>query len=153
MTEVLLDTSLLVAWLDEKDALHKTALPLVHALTDRKVGSIYFDCVVGEAVSVLGRRLQERKQAKQFIALVDRLQERVPQERVTWVSQQTRAYYSAILDLAKKHDGRLNFNDLLIALAAKDAALQYIVSFDSDFDLIPWLTRLKSASDVRKLDS
>lgn len=45
-------------------------------------------------------------------------------------------------------DGKLNFNDALMALACRERAILVIASFDADFDLIPWLKRVASPGDL-----
>lgn len=42
------------------------------------------------------------------------------------------------------HSQALNFHDALIALACREREIPVIASFDPDFDLIPWLSRLTS---------
>ena len=53
-----------------------------------------------------------------------------------------------ILDLIGQHRGRLNFHDALLALEARELGIPYIASFDSDFDAIPWLTRISSPEEL-----
>ena len=42
-----------------------------------------------------------------------------------------------------EHKGKLNFHDALIALVSKEMDIEYIVSFDKDFDEIEWLKRVE----------
>ena len=58
------------------------------------------------------------------------------------------AIYSKIIELTKETEGKLNFHDALIALFVRNAGLEYVASFDADFDEIAWCTRLKDEKDI-----
>lgn len=54
--------------------------------------------------------------------------------------------------LMEAYEGRLNFHDALIVLAAKEMNVPYIASFDKDFDEIEGLTRIKHADDFQTIN-
>lgn len=64
-------------------------------------------------------------------------------ESITWVYPRVPELYKAILNLVGEHKGKLNFHDALIALVSKEMDIEYIVSFDKDFDEIEWLKRVE----------
>ena len=57
--QVVLDTSILVGLVDNRDALHISAITLRDALTETQAEMVYFDCVISETISVLARRARE----------------------------------------------------------------------------------------------
>jgi len=56
---VLVDTSFLVAFLDGRDSLHQRAEKLKKRLTGLEL--IFTDVIYAETLSVLGRRIRERR--------------------------------------------------------------------------------------------
>jgi hypothetical protein len=40
------------------------------------------------------------------------------------------------------------FHDALIALACQELGVRLLVSFDPDFDHIPWLTRIQNVAQI-----
>lgn len=56
--------------------------------------------------------------------------------------------YPEIIALVREHGGLLNFHDALIALACLELGIESIASFDSGFDLVPWLRRLSNKTDA-----
>lgn len=63
---VVLDTSLLVGFLDDRDKWHTRAVAIHDALMTVGVTLVYLDPVINEVVSVLARRLGEQKRTQQF---------------------------------------------------------------------------------------
>lgn len=145
---VALDTALLIALVDAQDKWHSDAVEIRDALKAADAEIFYFDCVINEVISVLGRRLIEQRRADQFIGLLNTLEQLVPPAQITWVSPEIPRLYSQIIALVRTHGGQLNFHDALIALACQELDMSYIASFDRDFDQIAWLTRLGAAHDV-----
>ncbi len=52
----------------------------------------------------------------------------------------------------REYSGKLNFHDALVLLAAREMGLNYIVSFDEDFDQIAWLVRIKDGTDLKEIE-
>ncbi|MBI4278842.1 MAG: type II toxin-antitoxin system VapC family toxin [Armatimonadetes bacterium] len=145
---VLLDSSYLIAALDRRDTLHDDATALGQALTDAGAEAIYLDVVVAETLSALARRHHERRQSRQLIALLDQMQQHIPPDHITWISQEVRRLYGRVLNDVRATSGRRNFNDALIILVAEELGIGAIASFDSDFENVPHLMRLASANRV-----
>ena len=118
------------------------AVTLLHGLRGKEAKAVYLDCVLNEVISVLGRRFEERGRTNEFSAVLKKLKNLVPNRVITWVYPRVPEFYNEILNLIEEYKGKLNFHDALIALAAREMAIEGIVSFDSDFDEIAWLKRL-----------
>lgn len=74
-----IDANVLVALVDTKDKWHHQSVELRDALVANEAQLIYFDCVVSETVSVLGRRAEEQRRSEQFDHLLDQLSAVVPE--------------------------------------------------------------------------
>lgn len=147
--KVAIDSSVLVGLINPRDTWHERALALRDAMQVADVEFLYFDCVVGEAISVVARRLEEQGRASEFVLLLDRLRDQVPQATITWILPDVPRLYASVLDLMHVSAGTLNFNDALIALACRERAIPAFASFDPDFDAVAWLQRLSQPKDVR----
>jgi predicted nucleic acid-binding protein len=143
-----MDASVLVALLNPRDLWRDQALSPQDALIDAHATIIYFDCVVAEAVSAATRRLYEKSRITEIQALLDRLHAQVPYDTLTWILPDVPRLYAQVLSLIRTSSGRLNFNDVLIALACRERGISAIASFDSDFDQVSWLKRVVMPSDV-----
>lgn len=61
---IAIDTNVLVSLVDIHDKWHSRAVALRDALKATEVDLLYFDPVVNETVSVLGRRTEEQKRTR-----------------------------------------------------------------------------------------
>ena len=150
-TPVVIDANVLVALTDAHDKWHPVAVALRDALLAVNAPLVYFDCVVNEAIGVIGRRAEEQKRSDQFGSLLDELASLAPAAQITWISAAGQRLYEKVLRLCRDHGGRLNFNDALMALVCQDLGLGWIISFDGDFDEVEWLSRVADLSDVQRL--
>jgi predicted nucleic acid-binding protein len=146
MKRVLVDTNVLVALIDEKDKWHSLATEIRDLLKSQNAALIFCDCVVNETVAVIGRRLEEKGLSEEFPAVLTRLELLITPQNITWTYSEIKRLYQSILNLIREHKGKLNFHDSLIVLIAKETDTQYIASFDADFDIFPWLKRIKNHS-------
>jgi len=142
-----IDSNVLVALVDDRDKWHVQAKALLNALKEEAINVIYFDCVMNETISVLARRSEEQNRSAQFSALLDELQIQVPEDLITWVTLDTQRLYNRIIALVRQTQGRLNFQDALIALACQELEIKMLLSFDRDFDEISWMERYVSMSE------
>lgn len=145
-----IDTNVIVALVDVSDKWHHGALALRDALLDVGAQLVYFDCVVNEAIGVIGRRTEEQKRPDQFVRLLDGLTN-LPEPTITWISGAGQRLFREVVSLCRDHNGTLNFHDALMALICQELGIQFIVSFDCDFDEIAWLTRIADPVGVEKL--
>lgn len=141
-TRVVIDTNVLVAWLDEKDVLHEASVKLNRALQNQDLQPVFLDIALTEALSVMARRFEERKRPEQFAALAQRLNLLIPSGDITWLSPHTQVFFEGCLEMMIQYQGRLNFNDAFIALFCRKAKINKVASFDSDFDHIKWVSRV-----------
>ena len=146
--QITLDSNVLVALISNRDSLHAKAEMLIRTCQSVQAELVYLDCVLSETLSVLGRRAEEQHKSDEFPALVALLETHIPRNSIVWLTEHTRHYYADIIDLMRQSKGRLNFNDGLIAFGCRDMGLETIISFDSDFDTIPWLNRVAEPNNI-----
>ncbi len=139
---IAIDTSVVVGLINPRDLWHGTALNLRTALIDAGHEAVYFDCVAAEAISVITRRLHEKRLTAEIETLLDRLGMQTPKAIINWILPDVPRLYDDVLGLVRSTGGMLNFNDALIALACQERAIPAIASFDSDFDSVGWLRRV-----------
>ena len=137
---VLVDSSFLVAQLDDRDVHHKVAKALHELFGKREVAYIYLDCVVNEAVTVLARRALERKVHPRPI--IRRLRREIPTEVLAWTGPELPRFWERALDMLEEYGGRLSFHDCLLILVAQEGAIEWLASFDKGFDHVSGLTRI-----------
>ena len=116
---VAIDTNVLVALVDSHDKWHSRAVTLRDALKAAQVDLLYFDPVLNETVSVLGRRAEEQRRSHQFSSLLEVLLQQVPAPVITWLSAETPRLYDRVIELVRETSGVLNFHDALIALVQR----------------------------------
>ncbi|MBI1923895.1 type II toxin-antitoxin system VapC family toxin [Candidatus Poribacteria bacterium] len=148
LKDVAVDTNALVAQVDARDKWHAKVHGISSKLRASGYTSVYFDCVINETISILGRRTEEQGRPHDFISTLSNLQNKVPKPIITWVSQETQRLYDDIVALVEQTSGKLNFHDALIALCCKESGIRFILSFDKDFDDINWLTRIEDERDI-----
>lgn len=151
MTTAAIDTSVVVALIDAHDKWHAHAVTLRNALVAAGMKPVYFDCVINEAIGVIGRRAEEQRRSEQFERLLNGLLTLIPAQTITWISVAGERLLPEILALCRQHQGKLNYHDALMALACRELEVDVIVSFDGDFDAIPWLERVRDPADVARV--
>jgi predicted nucleic acid-binding protein len=137
---VLVDTSFLVAHLDERDVHHQTAKALHELLREREVAYIFLDCVVNETVTVLARRALDRKVDPRPI--IRRLRREIPTEMLDWTGPELPRLWEQALDALETYKGRLSFHDCLLVLVSQEGGIEWIASFDQGFDRVRGLKRV-----------
>ena len=138
--KVLVDTSFLVAQLDERDLHHQTAKALHELFRRRDVAYIYLDCVVNEAVTVLARRALERKVDPRPI--IRRLRREIPTEMLDWTGPELPRLWERVLDTLEEYRGRLSFHDCLLVRVSQEGGIEWVASFDQSFDQVRGLKRV-----------
>jgi len=150
MTEVGIDTSVLIGLLDPKDVWHGAATALKEALQAQQASIAVFDCALAEAISTMARRIHEQRRGADLDHLLGRILADYPQKDILWVLPDVPALYDDVVELVRSSQGVLNFNDALIALSCHHREIPFIASFDRDFDSIPWLQRLGTPDDLHQ---
>jgi len=146
--KVAVDTSVLVGLINPRDHRRSEAMVLHDSLIAASVELVYFDCVAAEAISVVARRLEEKRRSKEVKATLDNLERQVPEDSICWILPEVPRLFKEILEIICSSSGGLNFNDALIALACRERGIEAIASFDADFDQVAWLQRLALPEDV-----
>lgn len=68
MPNAVVDTNVLVAMVDGRDNWHIRTENFIEQLErEQNMQLVYFDCVLNETLSVLGRRLEEQKRSHEFM--------------------------------------------------------------------------------------
>ncbi len=133
---VLVDTSFLVALLDARDSLHQRAEEIEKELASLKL--IFTDVVYGETLSVLSRRIKERRKGvsdrKDFFRKIVRKMDEIIGSDLLYLMSIIKEKFLEIKEICLDSGGELNFNDALLVIGAKEYGIEWIVSFDSDFD-------------------
>jgi predicted nucleic acid-binding protein len=142
MTKAILDSNFLVALIDEKDKWRKSAISIQKALKKKNARLVYLDCAVNEMISVIARRLEEKGRSQEFDLALQRIEQAIPAESISWIYPEVRRLYPDILAVIKEHKGKLNFHDALMVLAAREMDIPHVVSFDQDFDEVDGIDRI-----------
>jgi predicted nucleic acid-binding protein len=150
MTRICLDTTVVVGLLDTKDIWHIPAVALQEALIRTQVEVTVFDCVLAEAVSILGRRLSEKRRVTELDSLLHDVLAQYPTDGIWWVLPDVPALYQEVVEMVRVSKGELNFNDALISLSCRNRGIALIASFDRDFDSIIWLKRVAQPEDLEQ---
>ncbi len=148
MTQIGLDTSVLIGLLDPKDMWHQPAVTLKHALQAHKVDVAVFDCVLAEAISTMARRIHEQRRTADLDQLTALILSNYPPDEILWVLPDVPMLYTEIIELVRSSGGELNFNDALIALSCRNRDVFLIASFDRDFERLTWLKRIAQPDDL-----
>jgi predicted nucleic acid-binding protein len=148
MTEVGIDTSVLIGLLDPKDVWHDAATALKDTLQAQEAEVAVFDCVLAEPISTMSRRIHEQRRAADLDRLLALILADYPEEDILWVLPDVPVLYNDVVELVRSSRGELNFNDALIAFSCHHRNIPFIASFDRDFDNVAWLQRLAKPDDL-----
>ena len=99
--KIAIDTSVLVGLMNPTDHWHPTAVQLSGAIQTAAWQLVLFDCVIAEAVSVLARRLHEKKKTAQVTAVLTEIENRFPPESLTYTLPDVPQLYAAALQLVQ----------------------------------------------------
>lgn len=153
MSRIIVDTSFLVGLMDDKDRRRAQILRIPEVLEQAKWEIVLFDCVFNEVISVLAKRLEEKRRSSELPALMDKVERFAKEQGIQWLYPDLPDKIWDVFDSVGHYKGSLSFHDALIALAAKETSLQYIVSFDRDFDEVKWLIRVEDEKDLVKVET
>ena len=142
MAECVLDANVLVAWIDAADSLHGRARDLMARLERAGTEPVLLDVLIGETISVLCRRFRERRQGAGLAPILADLRQRLDPSAITWVGGEVQRVFPEILELVSTTEGRINFNDALLAVLQREGRIGAVASFDAGFDHVAGFIRV-----------
>ena len=99
---------------------------------------IFTDAVYGETLSVLSRRIKERRKdisdRKEFFQKIVKKIDEIIGKDLLYLMPIIKEKFFEIKKICLDSGGELNFNDAFLVVGAKEYGIEWIVSFDSDFD-------------------
>lgn len=124
LISVLIDTSFLVAYYDVRDKNHSRAVELLKELETKKFGSLYLsDYIFDETITIIKKYKGKEIAKEKGTAIVNSLQMLnvdINVFKIAW-------------ELCKKIDA-LSFTDCTSLIVMKHYAIEYMATFDSDFN-------------------
>ena len=137
MTRALLDATVVIAAVDDDDEDHDTGLQILQAVDD---GELPRGIVVSDALQESLNFVHERAGYTMAIDLVDRFVQGTHFE----IPYNPQKNYGTARSLFRA-DGRLSFGDAMQVAFMQSADIEYIYSFDDDFDGVDGIKRLNAA--------
>ena len=142
--EVTLDANVIVAHLDEADALSQRAQALARRLREQGADLVLLDVLVSEAVSVLCRRAREKRSGRPDLsAVLTIVRGWAAAGSIRWIAGQAERVVGSVLDVIQETEGRLNFNDALLVVLQREGLVEEVASFDRGFDLVHDFRRIE----------
>ncbi|MGH7902162.1 MAG: type II toxin-antitoxin system VapC family toxin [Thermodesulfobacteriota bacterium] len=118
---IVLDTNVIVAFLDKKDTHYKNSVWLMEDLGDERVYILNVN--LAEVYSVIARRCRERKyNCKDALG---KLRELEANMNVIWIDN-LRESHGEIVDRVIESEGRLNYNDAVLLKFVRDSGAKLI---------------------------
>ena len=147
---VVVDANVFVSLFDETDVWHNVTNQIITECEKRNIRFVILDCIVDETVSVLIRRLQNKKKLGQLNLYLKRLSEYIHPQEIRSTSSTLTANFDKILALISESNGALSFTDALIVFFLQEKNITRLLSFDSDFDFITTIQRISSPQQLRE---
>lgn len=139
MARVVVDSSVLLARVDDDDEHHEVATEIVHGID---VGELPTG-IVTETVTIETLNHVHRKGTHESaIGLLDRIVEGAYFDLV----YSPRVVFSAARAVFRQYEG-FAFGDAMLVGYMQQEDIEYLYSFDDDFDAVEGLTRLNSPSN------
>lgn len=143
MREVVLDANVIVAWFDDADVLAPRARALMQRLRDEGAKLVLVDIAVAEALSVLCRRAKQRRTSPpDLTAAIGKVRSWAEHGMIRWLGSEQERLLLQVLAVMEGTAGALNFNDALLVVLQREAAIGEVASFDAGFDSVPRFLRL-----------
>jgi predicted nucleic acid-binding protein len=137
VTRALLDATVVIAAVDEDDEDHETGLEILQSV-DR--GELPKGIVVSDALQETLNFIHERQGHAAAVDVLDRFVRGAQFE----IPYNPKKNYGEARSLFRS-DGRLNFGDALQATYMQSESIEYIYSFDDDYDDVDGIKRLNAA--------
>lgn len=146
-SRVIVDSSFLIAQLDERDVHHRTARTIHELFRSQQVSYLYLDCMVNETITVLARRARERKVDP--VPIIRRVRKEIPPDRLTWIGPELPRLWNQAMDTLEEYRGQLSLHDCLVVLISRLETISWVASFDRGFDCVDGLRRVGTAASFR----
>ena len=127
---VFADSSFFIGLMDKRDQWHKRSLKVLERVTDEMVIS---DLVISESVTMIGYRAGGEAGSKLYNFFVDNC-------RIEYVNEDI---LQDAMILFSKYNGKLSVADSVSVMIMKRKGIKGIISFDSDFDKVGGIVRVK----------
>jgi len=127
---IFVDTCVFVALADRRDQWHEKALKLRDKMTGEMLVS---DLIISESVTIIGKRAGGKAAKKLYDFFTDNCEVMYADERLMRSGMQRFI----------KYDGKLSLADAVSIAVMELAGVKKILSFDSDFDKIKGIQRVK----------
>lgn len=137
MTRAVLDATVIIAAADEDDEDHDTGLAILQGVDH---GDLPRGVVVSDALHESLNYVHERKGHAMAVDILDRFVHGAQFE----LPYNPKKNYGTARSLFRS-DGELNFGDSLITAFARNEGIEYIYSFDDDYDRVDDIDRLNVA--------
>jgi predicted nucleic acid-binding protein len=139
MAVAVVDTGVLIGMADADDQHHDTAMEIVRGMDhgDLPTGHVT-NYVALETINWIHNRKRQQKAVETY--------ERLNQSAGFEVRQAAQKDFTNALDLFETYDG-LSLGDATIAAYMRREGVDYLYSFDDDFDVIADITRLETADN------
>ena len=139
MAVAVVDTGVLIGMADADDEYHDTAMEIVHEMDhgDLPTGRVT-NYIVLETLNWIHNRKRHSKAVETY--------ERLNQSAGFEVLHAAQKDFPSAVDLFQTYDG-LSFGDATIAAYMQREGIEYLYSFDGDFDTLDGITRLETADN------
>ena len=139
MAVAVVDTGVLIGMADADDEYHDTAMEIVHEMDhgDLPTGRVT-NYIVLETLNWVHNRKRHEKAVETY--------ERLNQSAGFEVLHAAQKDFPSAVDLFQTYDG-LSFGDATIAAYMQREGIEYLYSFDGDFDTLDGITRLETADN------
>jgi predicted nucleic acid-binding protein len=139
MAVAVVDTGVLIGMADADDEYHDTAMEIVHEMDhgDLPTGRVT-NYIVLETLNWIHNRKRHEKAVETY--------ERLNQSAGFEVLHAAQKDFPSAVDLFQTYDG-LSFGDATIAAYMQREGIEYLYSFDDDFDTLDGITRLETADN------
>ncbi|PSP40582.1 VapC toxin family PIN domain ribonuclease [Halobacteriales archaeon SW_10_66_29] len=139
MAVAVVDTGVLIGMADADDEYHDTAMEIVHEMDhgDLPTGRVT-NYIVLETLNWIHNRKRHEKAVETY--------ERLNQSAGFEVLHAAQKDFPSAVDLFQTYDG-LSFGDATIAAYMQREGIEYLYSFDGDFDTLDGITRLETADN------
>jgi predicted nucleic acid-binding protein len=137
MAEIVLDANVIVALLYADDSQHQRAVQLTDRLEAEGHSIVLIDLLVFEALSVLCRRVAQRKTAPPNLAIaVQTMRRWIDGGDVRFLAHECERLADSMLNIVTETAGSLNANDALLVALQRERVIGALATFDRGFESV-----------------